>query len=59
MMIDDKKIPILSEEDRNTNNNNAIINLKRDGAIPAVSPPLEDDNSNIKEVHSARDERYA
>ena len=45
-MIDEKKISICSEDDRNINNNETIISLKRDSVIPAILPPWEDDNSN-------------
>ena len=37
--FDDGKIEALTKEDRENYNNSSVIQLKRDGAIPSITPP--------------------
>ena len=57
--IDLGKIIPLTQEERDNNNDISILNLKRDGAIPAVSPAETVDSTPDNQPATDRQARYA
>ena len=57
-MMDDGKIKMLTKEDRDDYNNNCVIELKRDGAIPSMTPPSTCEPCAAEQEQTDRNNRY-